>query len=249
MKKYIITVLAICLLLLSCKIFRPNSKLKSFNGNITFSVVTTIENEKRFNKELSNYVNTSDSLYKLENPNDTTWTNINGPTVRLMLDPREDPRRSNSYYKPSIFSYEYLDTLISYKYEYGNSKYKVEINTVTSDYTKYDLTTNRIVKTKKYKFFTNEKPFEKFVYKDSVKIINGFNCYKVLVIEDYIEDKLEGLKTYKEMYLTEDIHSLYHPMQIRKELLENHYPLEIKLYSDFLKDKVTYYKAKSIDVY
>jgi len=236
----------IMIISMSCKATKVINK-KKFNGKITFNIATTIEDEEKFNKELNTYIEKRDSLYKLKHPDDTTWRNINEPTIKLMLDPRINSSQNNSYYKPNVFIYEYKDTLVTYDYEYGLSKYRVEINTLTQDYTKFNLKTNKTVKTKKYKFFNNDMPYQEIVYKDSTKMIHNFNCYKVLIIEDYLDDNLKGLNSYKEMYVTEDINSIYHPLQIRKELLEKYYPLEIKLYSDFLKDKKTKYSIKSIE--
>ena len=164
-------------------------------------------------------------------------------TLRLDLDPRQNPSRFNSYYNPQNFVYTYSDTLIAYNF----LKFNVEINRLTNDYKRYHLRTNKLTKVKKYSFYNPDKPYKEIIYKDSIKSINGFNCYKVLISEKFGDDS-NSMK-YKEMYVTEEIHSLYHPVQIRKELLEKYYPLEVKLYSDFLSDKVTIYKTKSIEVY
>ena len=245
MKKIIVFALVI----ISCK----GSNIKNdvskdvFNGKIVFEINTKIENEKRFDKELSKHIKNKDSLFRTKNPSDSTWYSSNAPTIRLMLDPREDPRRSNSYYKPVENTYEYLDTLVKYNYSYGWSKFKVEINTITQQYTKYNIKTNRVINKKKYSFYKTKQPYKEIIYKDSVKTIFGFNCYKVLIVEDFLDDSIKELKNYKEMYVTEDINTPYHPTQIRKELLDKYYPLEVKIYSGFLRDKVTYYKAKRIE--
>lgn len=234
MKKYILAVLSVTLVLVSCKVSKVdnlNLSKRIFNGKIVFEVVTKIKNEEKFSRELNAYVKEEDSIYRANHPNDSIWSNVNAPTLRLILDPREDARNSNSYYKPFIYTYEYSDTLVSYNY----SKYKVIINTLTQEYRKYDLRTNKIVQTKEYKFFTSEHPYKEIIYKDSTKVIDGYNCYKVLIVEKSTDETLTGVNTYKEMYVTVAIKSLYHPIQIRKRLLEKYYPLEIKIYSDFLK--------------
>ncbi|MBV7269341.1 hypothetical protein [Winogradskyella luteola] len=230
--------------LMGCKpaaVDSPDSKKKKFNGEIVFKIVTEIEDEERFDNELEAYGKAVDSIHS----KDTSWPAV-GPLMKKLIDPRDDYTRSNSYYKPNFFTYKYTDTLVTYNFEREFTKYKVIINTLTQDYTKYNKKTNKIVKTKKYKFHTSDLPYKEMIYKDSTKVIHGFDCYKVLVVEDDPTSDTAGIKTYKEMYVTNDIHSLYHPIQLRKEFLERYYPLEIKYYSDFLRDKITYYSAVSI---
>lgn len=250
MKNLSSTIFMLSISFISCKVserHKSDSKNKPFNGRITFHVVTSIKNEQRFDEELSSYIEFRDSLYNLNHQSDVAWKDVNEPTIRLMLDPREDPRSGNSYFSPFEYKYQFTDTLVTYNYRSGSTAYKVDINTRTQDYVRYNLRTNRIINTKKYEFFINKLSYKEFVYKDSLKKIQGFECYKVLVIEDYIDDNLKGLNTYKEMYVTSEINSLYHPFQIREALLKKYYPLQIKFYSDFLSDKETYYKVKSIE--
>jgi len=225
--------------LLSCKAVELKNKRKNdFKGRIVFEITTKIENEKRFDKELNSFIKKRDSLYKLNHLNDIMGSIVS--TLRLELDPRENPSRFNSYHKVQHLAYKYSDTLITYNY----STFKVEINTLTNDYRRYNLMTNKLIEVKKYSFYSPKAAYKEIVYKDSIKNINGFNCYKVFISEELSDN---NSKKYKEMYVTEDISSLYHPAQIRKELLKKYYPLEIKVYSDFLKDKVTYFKVKLIE--
>jgi hypothetical protein len=250
MKKHCFVFLVIIKVFVNCKgsdIVKLNSDVRRFNGKISFSVKTIIENEERFDKELKLHIDEQDSLFRVKNANDTTWHSYTAPTLRLFLDPREDPSPNNSYYKPLSFNYKYLDTLVEYKYGYGRSRYKIQINTLTQNYTKYNLNNNKIVKVQKHNFYTSVEPFKEVIYKDSLKTIHGFSCFKVMIIEGHLADTVKGMKTYKEMYVTKDINRIYHPVQIRKELLEKYYPLEVKVYSDFLSDKVTHFKVNSIE--
>lgn len=231
---------------LNCKSLKTATNYNNtFNGKIIFKVSTTITNEIKFEKELNAHIKKQDSLYQLKNPNEAAeWGSI-APTLRLSLDPREDPGRSNPYFKSLEFDYEYLDTLITYTYSKGRSKYKVEINTVTNDYKKFNVKTGSLINSKRYEFFINNSPYKEIIYRDSLKNINGFDCYKVVIIDK----NSEGFGTYKEMYVTDKIKSLYHPLQIRKELIEKYYPLEAKLYSEFLSHKVTRYRVNLIEDY
>ncbi|RNC86849.1 MAG: hypothetical protein ED556_05345 [Winogradskyella sp.] len=227
------------IVVLSCKsIELKNDKNNNFQGKIIFEITTIIENEERFDKELNSFIKKEDSLYKINHPNDIMGSIAS--TLRLELDPRENPSRFNTYYFPQKSVYSFTDTLITYNF----SKFKVEINKSTNYYKRYDIRTNEVTEVKKYLFYNPQKTYKETIYKDSIKNINGFNCYKVLISE---ESNDGNFIDYKEMFVTEKINSPYHPVRIRMELLEKYYPLEIKIYSDFLKDKFTYFKVKLIE--
>lgn len=71
--------------------------------------------------------------------------------------------------------------------------------------------------------------------KESRKTINGYDCYKV--IYEYKENDKEGDEDYleyikdtvyrREMWVTDTIKSLYHPVVFEKAILEKFYPLDI----------------------
>ncbi|MCY1662677.1 hypothetical protein [Chryseobacterium sp. SL1] len=92
-----------------------------------------------------------------------------------------------------------------------------------------------------YKFEDNLQDFSKNIIlkvsedKKSKKIIKGYDCYKV--IYQYKENNEHADEEYKiyakntiyrrEMWVTEKIKSLYHPIVFDKIILEKYYPLEI----------------------
>jgi len=71
--------------------------------------------------------------------------------------------------------------------------------------------------------------------KQSKKTINGYDCYKVTY--EYKENDKEGDEDYlqyvkntihkREMWVTDKIKSLYHPVIYEKQILEKYYPLDI----------------------
>lgn len=92
-----------------------------------------------------------------------------------------------------------------------------------------------------YKFEDNLQDFSKNIIlkvsedKKNKKIIKGYDCYKV--IYEYKENNEHADEEYKiyakntiyqrEMWVTEKIKSLYHPIVFDKIILEKYYPLEI----------------------
>ena len=71
--------------------------------------------------------------------------------------------------------------------------------------------------------------------KKSKKIINGYECYKVKYeYKENNEDANQDYKAYavniiykREMWVTDKIKSLFHPIILGKSILEKYYPLEI----------------------
>lgn len=81
-------------------------------------------------------------------------------------------------------------------------------------------------------------------YPKEVKKINGFDCFKLTAVTtSYIdEDDFSSLEitTNYEMWVTDKIKCLYHPVVWLKEVLEKYYPLEIIESSDMLAGKTVY---------
>ena len=81
-------------------------------------------------------------------------------------------------------------------------------------------------------------------YREEKKIINNINCFKVIVSyteinldEDFPQiNTIMDEKNYneEELWVTEDIMSIYHPAYEIKEILEKYYPLEISNKNSFM---------------
>lgn len=87
-------------------------------------------------------------------------------------------------------------------------------------------------------------------YKDETKIINGFNCFKVTysyIIKSKELDFFPDSNT-REIWVTEEIKTPFHPVIKEKELLEKYYPLEIIEYSDEIKGYKIIYHLDKIDI-
>lgn len=90
-------------------------------------------------------------------------------------------------------------------------------------------------------------------FKNEIREINGFKCFKVLLEYKSGENADEGLddqdfisfvnakKQTKELWVTENIQSLYHPVLKYKAILEKYYPLEISEFSESMNGFKTMY--------
>ena len=96
-------------------------------------------------------------------------------------------------------------------------------------------------------------------YKDQVKTINGFDCYKVIIIKDevvnaneedisFFKDVFETMQTQYVLYVTESIKCKYHPVIMYKSILEKYYPLEIRKYSMPIEGVETIYLLKEFSI-
>ncbi|QQV04075.1 MULTISPECIES: hypothetical protein [Chryseobacterium] len=113
-----------------------------------------------------------------------------------------------------------------------------------------------------YNFEDNLQSFSSHVIltivenKKETKKIKGYQCYKV--VYEYKEDEksndedfmdFAGNVTYKrEMWVTDEIQCLYHPVVFEKSILEKYYPLEIKETDNTIHGFVTKYILQSINL-
>lgn len=85
-------------------------------------------------------------------------------------------------------------------------------------------------------------------YKNETKIINGFNCFKVIYsykMRNKEFDFFPDLST-REIWVTKEIKTLFHPVVKEKEILEKYYPLEIIEYSEDIKGAISTYKVEKM---
>ncbi|MEO8240545.1 MAG: hypothetical protein ABI576_20745 [Flavobacterium sp.] len=85
-------------------------------------------------------------------------------------------------------------------------------------------------------------------FKNKTKVIHGFKCFKIILIykenEHVFSDFMRNYTHYREMWVTDKIKLLYHPVINQKEILEKYYPLQIIEYSDALKGFTTNYELE-----
>ena len=90
-------------------------------------------------------------------------------------------------------------------------------------------------------------------FKNEIKIINGYSCYKIVyqykITSESDFEQLSKITTNKrELWVTDKIKSLYHPVINDFQILERYYPLKIIEYSDELKGFQTYYTLEKFDL-
>ena len=122
------------------------------------------------------------------------------------------------------------DSLQTYHHEYNNSQIR---NIISRDQNMNFVRRDDIIDNK-YEYSGNII-INVVADKKSKKRINGYDCYKVIYEyksndktgdEDFM--KFAGNMIYKrEMWVTDKIKSLYHPVIYEKEILEKYYPLDI----------------------
>lgn len=95
-------------------------------------------------------------------------------------------------------------------------------------------------------------------YKDQVKTINGFDCYKVVLTKNedinanedisFLKDDFENMQTKYVLYVTENIKCKYHPVINYKSILEKYYPLEVRESSNLIQGMETIYSLKEYTI-
>ena len=85
-------------------------------------------------------------------------------------------------------------------------------------------------------------------FKNETKTVNGFNCFKVVCSYKTKNKNFDFMldSNTRELWVTNEIETPYHPVVKKKELLEKYYPLEIIEYSDEIKGMKTIYTLKKI---
>ncbi|MFC4636597.1 hypothetical protein ACFO3O_22020 [Dokdonia ponticola] len=95
-------------------------------------------------------------------------------------------------------------------------------------------------------------------YKDQNKIINGLDCFKVVLTKidkissdegiSLLYDELENPQTTYVLYVTESLKCKYHPVINYKSILEKYYPLEIVEYSNLIQGIESIYSLKEFSL-
>lgn len=166
------------------------------------------------------------------------------------------------------------DKLLKYHHIYKKDKiyeYVTSFDYPIKDYYKFIDTKTALEKNVSHDSITIIKPEEPYNYsydeiikleefKNETKEINGFKCFKVLLEYKSGENADEGLddqdyisfvnskKQTKELWVTENIQSVYHPVLKYKSILEKYYPLEISEFSEAMNGLKTMYVIDEFDL-
>ena len=99
-------------------------------------------------------------------------------------------------------------------------------------------------------FYKNEI-IEISEFKNEIKTINGFKCFKVIYSFNSQEKSFDFNNfsmNNRELWVTEEIKCNYHPVINDIEILEKYYPLEIIEYSNDIKGVLTSYKIETLEL-
>ena len=102
-------------------------------------------------------------------------------------------------------------------------------------------------------YYSYNEIFDLREFKNETKKINGYDCFKVTY--SYKEesgldfnDFLSGYINHRELWVTEKIKCVYHPVINDRQILEKYYPLDISERSDAIKGCEIKYSLVSIEI-
>lgn len=191
-------------------------------------------------KSLKNEMETKDTLQLSQTIEDLSKS-ADFLEEMIFNEPKENKFVFMIYYKDSI-NYHWTS-------DYGviGSENIINTKTFPEPQTKFKAAIQKLIENndddfseiKNYDYYySNSKIIEIKENKKETKKINGFDCFKV--IYTFFEDGLDEtddfatfMKKYpqtREIWVTDKIKSLFHPLVREKEIIEKYYPLEIKQY-------------------
>lgn len=165
------------------------------------------------------------------------------------------------------------DRQVKYHHIYKNAsiyEFATSFDDPIKDYYKFIETKTGLEKNVSNDSITVIKPEEPYNYsfdeiikleefRKEIREINGFTCFKVMLEyksglnenEGFDEDYasfVNSKKLTKELWVTEKIHSLYHPVLKYKSILEKYYPLEISEFTEAMIGFKTMYVIDDFDL-
>ncbi|WP_310557351.1 hypothetical protein [Flavobacterium sp.] len=102
-----------------------------------------------------------------------------------------------------------------------------------------------------FAYFDDNDIIEIKEYRNEKRKIKKFNCFKVLISYKETLDDLDFFNSYifyKELWVSDKIKCLHHPIIKYPMILEKYYPLEITEYSDMQKGIIKEYKIEEISL-
>jgi len=225
-----------------------NEKVKTTGAysNIIFEKQTTITDSILFHKSMDSFTKKFVESLKDELEKDSTSYNhqdleflqMSGIFKKQLFDIYPDQGKTFYHLKKvdSLWlSYKIIDGQIIGDYTVLNFKdmsyYKLAKIDSSSTYNHATLT------------HKDEKNIDIQEYRKDKKVINNFDCFKVVLQINEEESPIPGFKgeTVYEMYVTEDIDLKYHPIIKYKSVVDHYLPLEIRVLTDGIEGVETKY--------
>lgn len=244
------------------------------NGKITFLKKEVIIDKEKYKESLKTFIpelmqNSIKSVVKERELNGEKVDSTNLNTLSGMLKDES---------VTELFMNELLneddDRQVKYHHIYKNEtiyEYITSFDYPIKDYYKFIDTKTALEKNVSHDSITVVKPEDSYSYsydeiikleefKNEIREINSFKCFKVLLEYKSGQNADEGLddqdyisfvnstKQTKELWVTENIQSLYHPVLKYKSILEKYYPLEISEFSEAMNGIKTIYIIDEFDL-
>ncbi len=96
--------------------------------------------------------------------------------------------------------------------------------------------------------YSKNRIIEIIEHKNERKIINGYDCFKVVYSFKESHDELVEFVNFREIWVTNKIKTLFHPVIMEKKILEKYYPLQVIEYSNLIEGLITVYKLSSYSI-
>jgi len=236
--KKIILIFTLLALFLGCKTTQTATKvIRPQQGTIIFERQTVFTDKTKYTNSVNAFCETFDDELK-------KWVLENEEVDEAILELH--PEFFKNTLKQMFFNSRFSTEKWQYIHKFQDSlivSFKKTANKVIGDYwvinrnknifhylAKKDSTTT-YYQNRPYPY-REAKEFSLKEFRNDVKTINGFPCFKVVVTvqEDAGEDApdaLNKLTTVYTMYVTEHIQCAYHPVIRYRSVMEKYYPLEI----------------------
>ncbi len=149
----------------------------------------------------------------------------------MVEEPSEKIKIHHEFNRDTIIMYYSIDGKVNNKIFINSTS--LEAKNVFNEYVDFDK--NEIIKISEFK--------------NEIKTINGFKCFKV-IYNFKTQGKSVDFSNFsmknRELWVTEKIKCNYHPVINDIEILEKYYPLEIIEYSNDIKGILTTFKIETI---
>lgn len=243
-----------CLILSGVICYAQQKKISPIKGEIIFSSFSVIPDSSFFVKSLKESQKRLVShLVKKFDYNDS---NIDTAEILSLMGNHMFPSISTH---EKDYHYLYKDSSIkSHQTDDSQKSRKFSIiDTQKSIITYIDVFEDDTVAMDPIRFpYTNIKEENLQEFRNEKRIINGYECFKVIYTykiafseeEDHLEVISNNEQSTATYWVTEKIQSLFHPVCAEKSILKKYYPLEIAYNSPFHKGLTLTYKLKSINL-
>lgn len=235
MKNKIITTI---ILLLGLSIYAQSQKsFTPTKGEIVFKEISKITDRKAFDESLE--ISKQNFKKTLKNSLLKEASNVGKEEIEQMVSQNAEmletlmfPQDSSQVYKYKFDNYKIISSNLADEEFLGRYNVINLQKDLSTTHSKADSTT--IYGERNYPYSRNIL-IKTIVDRKSRKLIGNYDCYKVIYEykennkerdEDYL-DYLKNTIYKREMWVTDKIKSLYHPVIYEKEILQKYYPLDI----------------------